>query len=102
MTSQGNQPGGWIDLLVPFVFIFFVMWLFVFRPHRREQKMRQEMLDTLKIGDDIITTAGILGKVSKIKGDQVQIKVDESSNAKITFLRSAIMTVKRSKEDEAK
>lgn len=81
------------QLLVPFIVVFGIMWLLVIRPQKKEQNKRKLMLEALKKGDKIITNGGIVGKVMKIKDEYVEIKVDESSNAKITLLRTAILKV---------
>ena len=99
MQPPGGQSNIW-DILTPFIIVFFIMWLLVIRPQRKEQKKREEMLLTLKKGDRVITNAGIIGKVVKIKEEKVEIKVDESNDTKITFLRSAILNVMEEKEKE--
>ncbi|NUM33209.1 MAG: preprotein translocase subunit YajC [Candidatus Brocadiae bacterium] len=95
----GGQSTIW-DILTPFIIVFFIMWLLVIRPQRKEQKKREEMLLALKKGDRVVTNAGIIGKVVKIKEEKVEIKVDESNDTKITFLRSAILNVVEDKEKE--
>jgi len=97
-TAQGGQSI-W-DILAPFIIVFFIMWLLVIRPQRKEQKQRDEMLKALKKGDKVVTSSGIIGKVFKIKDDRVDIKVDESNDTKITFLRSAIVNVLEQKEQK--
>ena len=93
MANPKGGPTNIFDLMVPFLLVFFIMGLFVWLPGRKEQKAREAMLKGLRKGDEIITHGGIMGKVTKIKGDYVEIKVDESNNTKITFLRSAVMRV---------
>lgn len=96
---NGGQSNIW-DILAPFIIVFFIMWLLVIRPQRKEQKKREDMLKALKKGDRVVTNAGIIGKVVRIREEKVEIKVDESSDIKITFLRSAILNVMEEKEEE--
>jgi preprotein translocase subunit YajC len=77
------------------------MWLFLIRPQRKEQKRREQMMHNLKKGDLILTSGGIVGKVVKFKEDRVEVKVDESHDTKVTFLRSAIVSVLTKEEKEA-
>lgn len=100
-TPEGGQPN-LLDFLTPFFIVFFIMWLLVIRPQRKEQKNRQLMLDNLKKGDRVITTGGIVGTVMKIKEDKVELKVNESANTKITFLRSAVARVIEAKNKNGK
>lgn len=98
MQNPSGQSTIW-DILTPFIIVFFIMWLLVIRPQRKEQKRREEMLKNMKKGDRVVTSSGILGKVTKIKEDRIEVKVDESTDSKITFLRSAIVSVVE-KEDK--
>jgi len=97
--AQGGQPSLW-DLIVPFLVVVAIMWLLVILPQRREQKRRDLMLKALKKGDQVITSSGIIGKVVRLKNDQVELKIDESTNTKIMILRSAIISVIEEKEDK--
>lgn len=95
-TEQGQT--GILQLLFPFVAVFFIMWLIVIRPYRKEQRERMQMLQNVKKGDIVVTTGGIIGKVVKVKDDRIEIKVDESTGTKIYFLKSAIISISASKE----
>ena len=56
--------------------IFVVMWLFMIRPQRKEQKKLEEFRKSLKKGDKVVTAGGIYGVVDEIKDRSVLIKVD--------------------------
>ena len=89
MTSQQGNAS-LFDLLTPFIVIFFIMWFLVIRPQKKEQKKRQEMLDSIKKGDKIVTNGGIVGKITKIKENKIEVKVDDSNNVKITDRKSVV------------
>ena len=86
-------PGWASSPLVPMILIIAVMYFFLFRSKKKQQKKLASMLDSLKKGDRVQTIGGIRGAVVEAREDEVVIKVDESSNAKITFARSAIHKV---------
>lgn len=79
--------------LFPFLLIGLVFWFVVFRPRNVEQRKQQDMLKSLKKGDRVRTIGGILGTVVNVSEREVTLKVDESSNTKMTFIREAIHTV---------
>ena len=96
-TGQGGttQPGPafgssfiWF-LLIGMVFMIMIASL----PQRKERKRREAMLGSLKKNDRVQTTGGMLGRIVEIKGDEVILKVDESTNTRIRFARSAIQTI---------
>ncbi|RIK66120.1 MAG: preprotein translocase subunit YajC [Planctomycetota bacterium] len=91
-TSAPPQPG-LESMLMPLVVIGLIMYFLMIRPQSKERKKREEMLNAVKKNDRVVTIGGIMGTVLSIKDDEITLKVDESSNTKITFLRSAIQRV---------
>lgn len=74
-AANGAAGGGasmWIMLLL----IFVVMWLFMIRPQRKQQKELDNFRNSLKKGDKIVTAGGIYGTVAEIQETSVLIKVD--------------------------
>ncbi len=90
-AAGAGAGGSMMTMLLPFVLIIGIMYFLMIRPQNKKQKELQNMLDSLKKGDKVITIGGIHGTVSNVKDDVVSIKVDE--NCKIDFNRSAIATV---------
>jgi len=94
-TSRPAAPqgGGLETLLVPFLLMAAVFYFIMIRPQSAEKKKREAMLSAIKKNDRVVTVGGILGTVLSVKDDEITLKVDESSNTKITFTRSAINRV---------
>ena len=70
--AAGGGAGFWIMILL----LFAVMWLFMIRPHRKQQKELEKFRNELKKGDKIVTAGGIYGTVAEIQERTVLIKVD--------------------------
>ncbi len=71
--AQGAGQGGfWIMILLVFV----VMWLFMIRPQRKQQKELEKFRSGLKKGDKVVTAGGIYGTVAEIQERTLLIKVD--------------------------
>jgi preprotein translocase subunit YajC len=87
--------------VVPIVLMVAVFLLIVNRSKKKETQSREQMLSKLKKGDEVQTIGGILGKVMDAREDRVLVKVDENSNTKIWFSRTAIHRVVGA-EEEAK
>lgn len=82
--------------LFPLFAIFFVFFfLFILPAKRRERQQRQQLFSKLKKNDEVVTSAGIIGIVANIKetGDEVTLKVDESSNVRLRVLKSSIVRI---------
>jgi preprotein translocase subunit YajC len=91
MASSQQGSGGEaspVQLLFPMVIVFAIFYLLLIRPQQKEKRKLQEVLDSLKPGDKIVTTGGILGTVHSLSDQTVQLKL--ADNVKITVLRSAI------------
>ena len=83
--AQGGGMSMWIMLALMFV----VMWFFMIRPQRKQQKELQAFRDGLKKGDKVVTIGGIYGTVSDIKDNSVLIEVD--NNVKIRVSKQALV-----------
>lgn len=70
-----------------------VMIFFSISSQRKEKKKREAMLGAVKKGDKVQTVGGILGTALEIKDAYVVVKIDENTNTRVKFARSAIQTV---------
>ena len=82
------QGGGW-SMWIMLALIFVVMWFFMIRPQRKQQKELQNFRDALKKGDKVVTIGGIYGTIAEVKEDSVLIEVD--SNVKIRVSKQALV-----------
>ena len=74
-TQPAPQGGGW-SMWVMLILIFVVMWFFMIRPQRKQQKELEKFRSELKRGDKVITSGGIYGTVDEVKERTVLLKVD--------------------------
>ena len=86
-------PPWWTSQFVPLLLIVAIFYIFLFRSKKNTEKKRTTMLNQLKRGDRVQTIGGIIGNVVEAREHEVVLKVDESSNTKIRFARSAIHRV---------
>ena len=70
--STGAGASMWVMLIL----IFVVMWLFMIRPQRKQQKEMEKFRNELKKGDKVVTAGGIYGTVAEIQDRTVLLKVD--------------------------
>ena len=84
----GGGDGGLMGLL-PFVLIFVVFYFLLIRPQQKRAKEHKSMVEALKRGDKVVTSGGIVGKVSKVVDDQY-VDVEIASDVKVKVVRSTI------------
>ena len=77
-----------------------IFWVFIFNGPRKEKKKRAQMLAALSKNDRVVTIGGIIGTVVEMKENEVVLKVDESSNTRMRFSRSAIQSVVSEESDK--
>ena len=75
-------------MIIMMVALFAIMWFFMIRPQRKQQKELQKFRDSLKKGDKVVTIGGIYGTVVELKDKSVLIEVDK--DVKIRVDRNAL------------
>ena len=83
-TAQGGGMSMWIMLAL----IFVVMWFFMIRPQRKQQKEMENFRNSLKNGDKVVTIGGIYGTIADVKDTYVLLEVDK--DVKIRVNKQAI------------
>lgn len=79
-AAAGNgQWTMWLMLLL----IFVIMWFFMIRPQRKQQKELEKFRSSLKKGDKIVTIGGIFGTVEDVKDKSVLIRVDDTTKLRM-------------------
>jgi preprotein translocase subunit YajC len=80
-----------VQLAWPFILMAVIFYLLIYRPQKRDQKKRMELLESLKVGNRIVTIGGIYGEITKVMDDRVRIKVAEG--VEIRIRKSAVGSV---------
>lgn len=102
--AQGAPAGGGTEMIlqfVPFILIFVIMWFLIIRPQQRRVKTHQEMIKNVRRGDTIVTSGGIIGKVTKVLEDSNDIEVEIADGVRVKVARAMISEV-RSKSEPVK
>ena len=96
-TSQSpptNQPSAGQYFPIALMLAVVVFWILSMRSQKkREQREKDDMHARLAKNDRVQTIGGIIGTVHSVKDDAVVVKVDESTNTKMTFLKSSIQRI---------
>ena len=76
---QDAGGGSLIWTLLPFVFIFGIFYFLVILPQKRQRQKLQEMIEQLKINDEIVTNGGVIGRIKEVKDTSFIIQSAEKS-----------------------
>ena len=94
--AQAASPFGGDSMLVsllPFILIFVIMYFLILRPQQKRQKQHQEMVKNVRRGDTVITSGGLVGKVTKVTDDE-QIEVELADGVRVRQMRAMIADVR--------
>jgi preprotein translocase subunit YajC len=98
--AGGGGGGDLFVTLIPFVLIFVIMYVLIIRPQQRRVREHQDMLKNLRRGDQIVTSGGIIGKITKV-GEEGDIEVEIADNVRVKLARGMVADV-RSKSEPVK
>lgn len=100
--GQSQTPCAGMDMkvLVPLMVVMVLMYVWMGRKKKKEEKARKDLLGALKKGDKVTTIGGIIGTVIEVKPDEVTVKTDETNNVRMKFARWAIRDVGEPKGDK--
>mgnify|MGYP001329211283 FL=1 len=77
---------------IPLILIFVIFYFFLIRPQQKRVKDHKTMVNSLKRGDEVITSGGIIGTVEKVMEDD-RIEVNVADNVKVQIIRSTITSL---------
>ncbi len=87
--GQGAQAPPWVNL-VPLVLLMVVFYFILIRPQQKKARDHAELLKTLRPGDKVVTSGGILGVVISVKEKSISLR---SADTKLEVLKSAVSEI---------
>ena len=91
------MDGQGIAQFIPLILIFVIFYFFLIRPQQKRVKEHKLMVESLKRGDEIITSGGIIGTIEKVMEDD-RIEVIIGDNVKVQIIRSTITSLLKKEE----
>ncbi|HIF61775.1 MAG TPA: preprotein translocase subunit YajC [Candidatus Pelagibacter sp.] len=82
---------------IPLILIFVIFYFFLIRPQQKKIKEHKLMVTSLKRGDEVITSGGIVGKVERILGDD-KIDLSISDNVTVQVVQSTILSISKNSQ----
>jgi len=99
---------GAVILITSIALVFLLIWIVVVLPQNRARKVQQEVVSDLKIGDQIVTVGGIIGKLTYLNIDEDLARIEVASGVEVRIIPAAIshpldykQRVQQAKRDEA-
>jgi preprotein translocase subunit YajC len=90
--AQGIGGAEGLGPLLPLILIFVVFWFLLIRPQQRKAKEHRELLSQLRRGDQIVTSGGIIGKITKVVSD-TELQVEIADEVRVRVARGMVAEV---------
>jgi preprotein translocase subunit YajC len=93
-ASTAAQPDGFTAFMVqmmPLILIFVVFWFLIFRPQQQRAKAHRAKLAAVKRNDQVVTGGGLMGKVTKVDDETVEVEI--APNVRVKALKATLSDV---------
>ena len=96
VTGQAAAQPSLIESMIPFLLIFVVMYFILIRPQAKKAKAHKVLLESLKVGDEVVTSGGIIGRIKSLAENFVTLDV---GNASLKVLKEhVVLSTRHSKK----
>lgn len=102
--TQAPRPENFLSGLsglVPMLAIFVVFYFLLIRPQEKKRKQQEELIGGVKKGEEVVTSGGIFGKISKISEDGT-VELEIADGVRIKALKSHLLDITSRKKEEGK
>ena len=92
--AQGASGGSdFLIQLMPILLMFVIFYMLLLRPQQQRAKLHKEMVANIRRGDTVVTSGGIIGKVTKVKDDG-EIEVEIADNTRVRVIKGTVAEVR--------
>ena len=96
-TTGGGNP---LLLMIGYIAVFGVgMYFLMIRPQKKQQAKQKAMIDSMAIGDSVLTTAGFYGVVIDIADDTIIVEFGNNKNCRIPMQKAAVVEIEKATEE---
>jgi len=92
-AAAGGDANSMLMSLLPFALIFVIMYFLILRPQQKKVKDHAELVKNIRRGDTVVTSGGLVGKVTKVVDDD-QIEVEIADGVRVRQVRSMVSGVR--------
>tara|TARA_Y100001935_G_C16826767_1_gene277434 strand:- start:140 stop:442 length:303 start_codon:yes stop_codon:yes gene_type:complete len=90
-AQSATQQPSMLASFIPLILIFFIFYFLLIRPQQKKQKEHKILLESIKRGDEILTSGGIVGKV--VKAEEEKLTVEISNGVNVILYRSTVADI---------
>ena len=103
LTAAEAAPTGgmWGGMLIYIVFFGLLIYFMIYRPQKKQQKKQDELVNSIEIGDSVLTTSGFYGVVIDVMEEVIIVEFGNNKNCRIPMKKSAVVEIEKAQKEEA-
>ncbi len=90
-----QAAGSWVVIIVYVIIIIGFMYFIAIRPQKKQEKKQQALMESVEIGDSVLTTSGFYGMIIDVTDDTVIVEFGGNKNCRIPMQKAAIVDVEK-------
>lgn len=87
------QQGSGMEMIILLVIFGLIFYFMIYRPQTKRQKQQRELLSNLSKGDEVLTSGGLIGKITKITENSDNIVIALNDSTEVTIKRDFVVAV---------
>ena len=95
LFATSSSSASSYGVIIWIVVLFVIIWLFMLRPQKKQEKQKKAMLETMEIGDTVLTSSGFYGTLIDIADDTVIVEFGNNKNCRIPMQKAAIVELEK-------
>ena len=97
-AAAGQGTMSIVSLVLMLVIWFGILYFLMIRPQKKEQKQKAALINSVEVGDSILTTSGFYGIVIDVTEEDVIVEFGNNKNCRIPMKKEAIVEVQKAEE----
>ena len=95
LLAVASAGGSWVIIVVYVVIIIGFMYFLAIKPQKKQEKKQKALMESVEIGDSILTTSGFYGMVIDVTEDTVIVEFGGNKNCRIPMQKTAIVDIEK-------
>lgn len=95
LLAAASEGGSWVIIVVYVVIIIGFMYFLAIKPQKKQEKKQKALMESVEIGDSILTTSGFYGMVIDVTEDTVIVEFGGNKNCRIPMQKTAIVDIEK-------
>ncbi|OOH90564.1 preprotein translocase subunit YajC [Pasteurellaceae bacterium 15-036681] len=87
------QQGGGMEMIFILVIFGLIFYFMIYRPQAKRQKQQRDLLSSLEKGNEVLTSGGLIGKITKVTADNDNIVIALNDTTEVTIKRDFVVAV---------